>query len=504
MKLKRLLCAALVLFMAVPCAAGCDGQPAETVSFTDVWAESLVKTFTVGESYTLNLNVSLSDRNYLLFDFASSCGLDSTMYFAKEGDASETFEERFYLGAGETEFRQIVDYYHENQYDRVLTKVEFRCVGKEGGAFELKRIAAAKHSIDFSTVNFFNTDVLESNMQLFIQGETVKLGVTLKSGGAINWLSSINQGIGLSVENDRVYVGDTVKGVSYVADDVNLINAHDTGRLIQQSFYGTKGDSIDPPQDDYECGYFDHDGDPSTENIAWPYNPVQGGDKYQNFSRLIDVQVSDGEIYVKSRPMDWAKNGSLTPFYMENTYRIVTHPIYGEYVEVDNRMTDFSGYVHNNIRDQELPAFYGITPLGRLASYTGYSPWTGAIYSVKENLEFWSPGTMDNRFRASENWIAWLNEGNWGVGLFVPNVESMLVGRAGYTDRFTDLGINPYLANACTYTAPLGVFSMPNYDAFTYTYYLKIDYIEYVRDLFEDLHEGGASNPDIVALQSHT
>lgn len=510
MKFKKILCVALGLVMGLPMAAGCapereengnggNGGATENVAFTDVWSDGMAENFSAGGAYTLEVGADIGTQNYIRFSYASECGLDAVMYFTG-ADGSQTYSERFYLSPEDTEFRQILDYYHENTFAKRLERIEFSCVYGSGD-FSLEKISVATHPIDFSKVNFFFPDMTEENMRLYIEGETVKLGVNLKLGGAIDHLSSINQGVSLSMEVGELYVGQSAGGTVYEEDDVNLINAHDTGRLIQQSFYGTRGDSLADPQDDYVCGYFNHDGDPATPDLAWPYNPVQGGDQYQNLSQLVDVQYSATQVYVKTRPMDWAKNDSVTPFYMENTYRIIDDPVYGEYVEVTNRSTDFSGYVHNNPRDQELPAFYGITPLGKLVTYKGASPWTDGAVSEDDDLGFWSPGTSANRFEATENWIAWVNEENWGIGLYVPDVTSMLAGRNGYSVDTGALGIAPDEAVPCTYTAPLGVFSMPSYESFSYSYYLKLDYVVYARALFSSLHASGASNDDLLRLE---
>lgn len=501
MKTKKILSFALAMLMGFPLFAGCEKQdapPEPSVTFTDVWTEGVSKTFSAGESYTVRFDAALGGQNYIKLEYTSACGLDATMHFTGEG--GKKYSERFFLSKDDTEFRQILDYYHENNFDKTLESIDFKCV-HQSGAFELKKVSAAVHPIDFSKVNFYAPDYTEENMQLYIHGKTVKLGVNLKLGGAIDYLSSVNQGVALYSDMGNVYVGQSAKDKMYVEDDVNLINAHDTGRLVQQSFYGTKGDSLDEPQDDYECGLFDHDGNPATPDVAWPYNPVQGGDMYQNLSQLVDVQFTDTRIYIKVRPMDWAKSGSITPFYMENVYEILEDPLYGEYVSVTNKSTDFSGYVHDNVRDQELPAFYGITPLGRLAAYKGGEPWTDKSISYDDNLGFWSPGTSANRFRATENWIAWLNEDDWGIGLYVPDVENMLVGRNEYTVDMSNIGVDPSGAVSCTYTAPLGKFSMPTYDSFTYRYYLKLDNVTYSRALFQSLRENGAENGDIKKLE---
>ena len=502
-KMLRTFSVALCACFAAGGAAGCgEDKPSggEGVAFETVWSEGNSHAFSEGSEFTLNLNASVGEKNYLKLEFETSCSLDATMYFAEE-NGSRSYSERFFLHKGDTEFRQILDYYHENKFPKKLSYITFKSVGGTSGEFHLKEVSAAVHPIDFSKVNFYDSK-LEEEMQLYIEGNEVKLGVTLKSGGAVNYLSSINQGVRLSMDGDNVYVGQDNRGMTVREDDVNLVNAYDTGRLIQQSFYGTLGDSLAEPKDDYECGTFDHDGDPSTPEEPWPYNPVQGGDKYQHFSQLIDVQVEEEKIYVKTRPMDWAKSNSVTPFYMENTYTVENDPNYGEYVKVVNKSTDFSGYVHETRRDQELPAFYGVTPLHKLVTYRGATPWTGGQLHENDNLDFWSPGTSENRFRASENWIAWVNDENWGVGLYVPDVTNMLVGRNEFSVNAGAIGLTPSEAVPCTYTAPLGVFNMPTYDPFTYTYYLRLGNVTLTRDLFSYLHAGGASNPDITRLMS--
>ena len=80
-------------------------------------------------------------------------------------------------------------------------------------------------------------------------------------------------------------------GLSYLADKKcpvegleNILNNFDTGRLIQQSYYGTG----EPP---YVRGEF--------MGNSWCYNPVQGGDRGNHKSKLVDVRITEGEVYVK-------------------------------------------------------------------------------------------------------------------------------------------------------------------------------------------------------------
>ena len=105
---------------------------------------------------------------------------------------------------------------------------------------------------------------------LFIENEQYKAGVNLRWGGGLSWFEDKENG-----------------------DYGNLLNNHDTGRLVQQSYYG--------PQkiEGYENGVFG--------GTVWGYNPVQGGDVNGNSSKLVAVESSENEIRVVCRPLDWAR-----------------------------------------------------------------------------------------------------------------------------------------------------------------------------------------------------
>jgi hypothetical protein len=150
----------------------------------------------------------------------------------------------------------------------------------------------------------------------------------------------------------------------------NLINQADTGRLVQQSYYGANSSS-----DNYQMGYFN--------NSSWPYNPVQGGDKANNPSRIIDVVVGTYSVYIKAQPMDWGHDGKITPSYMENVYILDD-----EFVRVDNRFVDFSSMNHRYVH-QELPAFYTVSYLDNFTYYAGTKPWTNDKLTSRNDLKFW-------------------------------------------------------------------------------------------------------------------
>ena len=252
---------------------------------------------------------------------------------------------------------------------------------------------------------------------------------------------------------------DSVKvGINYaqeydtdaVSSSVNLINEFDRGRLVQQSYYGS---SVPP----YECAQY--------IGMAWPYNPVQGGDYTGTSSQIIDFDFSDTRLYIKARALDWAKVESVTPSYMENVYTIENGV-----VKVENTFTDWSEYTHSSYRDQELPAFYGIISLGTLVTYRGSNPFTGEDLSYYPALGNWVGTNRAQWNDVTENWVAWVNDDDFGVGLYTPDVYSILTGKVG-SDIY-DGAISK--AGGTTYTAMISRMRLRNYIPLNYTYYLAV------------------------------
>lgn len=496
MKGKK-LCVLLAAVLAASLCGGCGDKKEEPAKENEMKFASFYQgeqvSVAAGDSYMYTFSADLEDRNYLRMDISATATFRGVVHYAHEEfgnvtEDSESAEEEFFTLAGQNmRVCQILDFYNYFPGNRTVRGIEFFNLSDAAGAVTLAKVEAAKHFIDFTAVSFNDTQNVEPQLQLYLQGKSVKLGCTLKSGGAVNWLSSTDNTVRqINREDGTVYVGKFAPAGTVVKDnDVNLVNAHDNGRLVQQSYYG-----IAPDNDQgYEPGEYGAVGD----KRPWHYNPVQGGNYANEFSQLVDVAVSDNEIYIKARPRDWAKAHEFSTSYMENWYSLQTDPVYGEYIRVKNRFTDFSGYDHNNPRAQEIPAFYGIASLGKFVYYGGDTPFANDTLSERADLAFWD-GNKDCRFRLTENWSAWVNDENWGIGLYVPDAVSALAGRtAGFTlDAPAD--DRPDKAASSTYTAPLGNFSMVTYEPFEYTYFLTLDTVENARDLFEKLHEQGVAN----------
>ena len=187
---------------------------------------------------------------------------------------------------------------------------------------------------------------------LFLENDHYKAGVNLKWGGGLSWFED--------KEN---------------SDYGNLLNNHDTGRLVQQSYYG-------PSQiEGYENGVY---GD-----TVWSYNPVQGGDQYGNNSKLVAVEKSDDAICVVCRPLDWAQDNMLTQTYYTSVYKLTDNGL-----TVKNTVVDFSrrlGQTENRSFRRFMPSAHSAT----FGSTTAISPgpamhcaWSGICRSGQENPHF--------------------------------------------------------------------------------------------------------------------
>ena len=453
--------------------------PAPQISIA-VNGESATVTSTKGLVYTATGFSSVDGDNFL-FDKELTLSLDEEQLAAAFNRFSLTYRasapmhvfvtyhnksdravtEDFYLEQGEGVFSGLVKgYIQSNQYH---TLTEIRVQSCQGEAASLALYDAATEVIPVYLGEGDSTTY-------YIDNGRFKLGVDMGWGGTINYLEDLTQS---------------------KAGLTNLVNKFDAGRLIQQSYYGTGA-----IEGVFEWGSF-------MDSDKWPYNPVQGGDKGNVASRLIDVQVGENYIYIKSQPMDWGKVNAITPSYMENRYILES-----DYVRVDNRFVDFSGWEHP-YTGQELPALYTVSYLDTFVWYNGTQPWTGDAVSMRDDLQFWGDAkyvgdcTCYLRENNTETWCAWVNTDiDFGIGLYVPGVDRLKAGRYQY-NQSKDAD-----DNATNYVAPYNTMKIVAYEAMEYSYLLTTGTAEQIRATFtaqkdfttnESLHKNYISSrlPDI-------
>ncbi len=405
--------------------------------------------FTEGLSVTLSHDALGAAFNRFSLIYSASAPMHVFVtYQDKNGDP---LTEDYYLEQGQGVFSGLVKGYIFGKSGKELTEIRVdTCKGEQA---EFALYAVRTETIEV----YIGTDDLTT---YYIDNGRFKLGVDMGWGGTINYIEDMTH-----KEKDLT----------------NLVNKHDTGRLIQQSYYGTGAiEGI------FEWGSFN-------DSDKWPYNPVQGGDRGNVASRLIDVRVGENYVYIKSQPMDWGKVDYITPSYMENTYTLED-----DYIRVDNRFVDFSGWEHP-YTGQELPALYTVSYLDTFIWYNGSEPWTGDAVSMRDDLQFWGDAkyvgdcTYYLRDNNTETWCAWVNtDVDFGIGLYVPNVDRLKAGRYEYN------GTKNAEGNPTNYVAPYNTMQLVAYEPLEYSYLITTGTAEQIRQTFT-AHKDFASNESLHA-----
>jgi hypothetical protein len=256
----------------------------------------------------------------------------------------------------------------------------------------------------------------------------------------------------------------------------NLINIHDQGRLIQQSYYA--GASLDRTSEGQSSSW-----------SPWPWNPIQGGDASGKSSEVLEVSASEfgGGVFTRTVPLLWdmttgEKGQCLMDQWnefepgMSNVVRVTCRLI------VDRDEGDIWGAARN--RHQELPAVYFIRNLSKVVSFTNSVPWSGGAVSELS----YSPGPPWFQADPSEYWIAMVDPAtDAGVGLFSP-VESVHwnYGAAGNTPGGPT-------SSSTMHMAPVGAVMMAPNHILIYRYWLIYGDLAEIRNRVYELH---ARHPD--------
>jgi hypothetical protein len=217
----------------------------------------------------------------------------------------------------------------------------------------------------FSSLPLFSA---QSPLQ-YISNNTIRLGINTAWGGGIGYFS-------------------------HMVDIKNVINRYDVGRNIQQSFYG-KPNGL------------------KYRGIDWWYNPVQGGDQYNNPSTVIVLKNWGDSFYVRTSPKDWARNNVTTTDIMEQWITLRD-----DVAQIVYRYT-YTGPGENYKKNQEVPAPYFVYDLSTLAYYKN----GGYVYKTRSQIPTGpDPGHDSN----SENWVAYVTNpstSGWGCGVLTPHTN---------------------------------------------------------------------------------
>lgn len=390
--------------------------------------------------------------NRITLGYVSTQPLHGTVTYSVDG---QSVTDDFYLEAGKDTFSCLISQYLDGKKGQGVTKMHFESCNGQSAQFALCVMVLQDYPVYGNATDTY-----------YIENDRYKLGIRLGWGGGIDYLLDKQcpiEGLG------------------------NLVNQADTGRLVQQSYYGVVRNG------EFEPGEFN--------GSEWCYNPVQGGDKYLHPGRIIDVVVTEDSMYIKAQPLDWAKDNYLTPSYMENVYTL-----YEDRVLVDNRFVDFSNWTHR-MAQQELPAFYTVSHLSVFSFYNGTNPWTDDTLSYRHDLNFWGDylwaGDCTFRLRRSntETWCAWTSpEHGYGFGLYVPGVDCFKAGCYQYNNSMDSEDF------ATNYVAPLKNMLIKSFEPIEYSYMMATGSLPELRALFTEhrdftANEGLYKNSESIRIQ---
>ena len=274
------------------------------------------------------------------------------------------------------------------------------------------------------------------------------------SSFAADWLYLDNGQIRLGV--DRA-AGASIGFFGESATGRNLLNHYDKGRFIQQSYYGAKDGS-------------DWNGKP------WRWNPVQGGGWRGEPARTLAFTNTTTTLYAKTLPKHWATGVNLPEVTMEEWIELR-----GRVAQVRFRMT-YNGSTNHPPAHQELPAIFADFTLTNLVHYQGDAPWTGG--ALARRVPGW-PNEYAKQL--TENWAAFVDDRDWGLGVFFPGTTEVTCYRA--------FGKPGPSGSGCSYLAPIRTLAITNGFTLDYEVFLAVGSVSELRDKFRSLAEELRNKP---------
>lgn len=475
-------------------------------TYTSVLAQQSSKEIDAGSTIEYSINADISGKEYIKMGFKTDVGLFGTYFYSDIQDSSKKVEENFYIEPNTkmTDFTQFLDAFRENGCGNFNKKLE---------KITVKNISSAKGNVTLGGVAVTNREISATQKEVYLVSGDLKVGMDLAAGGALTYLERLSYE-GDAIEEVLTADGDVVIGIkaseaypgsTLLSNHVNLINNYDRGRQFQQSFYAAVGGTQKATngENGYTRAWCLTAGD---GGHYWPYNPVQAGNYKCDASQIIDYQVTQDTLYVKTRAMDWAQENSTTKSYMENWYTVKNNMLY-----VKNRFIDWNGFTGTwNSHSNEMPATYVVQSFNNYVCYEGTEAWTNDALTTKSNLGPWGvTGGYINGVH-SEDWFAWTNDQKFGVGVYVPGMGSFASGRVNasknisvptncnaYQSPMTDPDqylfnkqeatsayTNCYVMNTC-YTAPVMIATMREYIPLEYTYVVSVDFVSSLRGQFK-------------------
>ena len=454
------------------------------------------------EVMEIEVNTTVGDFNYFTMELSGDIPVVGYIHYTDLANESKTHKEKFYIEAGAKEFSMFLDAFRIGAFgafEKRIDKITLQNISDKKGSI---RVDGAKIS----------DRVYDTQEMLFLDNGSMKVGAYLAAGGALCHFESLDRKVVEYLDdNGQIRIDENINAdeVTVISESVNLINIHDLGREIQQSYYSSVGEENGyKPDDDV---LYDGIGD------GYLYNPVQAGSAGDNQTQIIDYELTENRLYVKARPQDWFFNNTQTDSYMESTYTFDE----GGSLIVTNRFVNFAqftdmdkGWVHGH----EIPAVYIVQPLNHFYCETvdgvindpGLSPIPEATSAMRTSVLEEIEGNYWYQLQAQNvigSWLANVNDVGFGMGMYIPNVERFSASRGWkstsqkliynrqYDHNIYDLSDMQYIPSAYVdnynYFSPSVTRRMVDFVPFEYSFALYIGNVDEMRDVFGELKEVG-------------
>ena len=261
----------------------------------------------------------------------------------------------------------------------------------------------------------------------------------------------------LKVEVDLTR-GGAIGYISQSGSNQNLVNIHDNGRYVQQSYYA--GNSVDRTADGQYPRW-----------SPFPWNPIQAGDVYGNRPKMLSYRKSGDTLYTKCIPLHWDMENLSAKATMEQWTVLDSNVL-----EVSCKLTiqSIDSLYGVRSRGQELPAVYLVSSLNNLYAYLGSAPFTNDTLSNPPIKILSSGGGWGRYGNVSEHWMAFVNQNKWGVGIFNQNCSDFSAGISG-TVGGSDT------SNSTVYMAPNDTSSLTTGSVYQYSYDLVVGTLDQIR-----------------------
>ena len=127
--------------------------------------------------------------------------------------------------------------------------------------------------------------------------------------------------------------------------------------------------------------------------------------------------------------------------------------------------------------NQELPAVFVDANLPYLTYYGGKSPWTD------DSLTIVIPGWPNETHTRTEEWAAYTDSTQWGIGVYTPGTT------VSTAYRFAGDGTTGPQGSACSYFAPVRTFAVTKGLVFEYDVFLYIGTVSEIRKAFKQVYQ---------------